>query len=547
MEKAPLLLRIGFTQGVKASKDPSAVPVGAIWDALNVSADESGILRIRDGCVSLADPLGPGPVQGAIAAFGGVLFIWKQIVHMYKDGEITVIDDTTILGEDNGTPVEMVRWTRGGKEVVYILSGRGLYETDSTTLSLVDPYIPAEGEPANLLKAEDDTQDSASGPACAKLGILRASLSQRIAVAGFPASPNTVYLSAPLDATYWPVEQIIQLPDDGAKITGLANWYGALVIFRDRDIWAFFGTEVSSEASLVVQERAVGCVSPRTIASVPGIGMVFLGPDNVYALQGVSGVENQVKAAPIGHDIRPHLIKAMGYGLKGTCAIYHNDEYRLSIPEALSEAKVFRLRLQDNAGWYPDTGPRVAVYVPFGDKLLGAQWLNGQLMEFKSWLLDGTEQIPFYAAFARESFQHGPVAIRRLFIYVISKGRLRTEPLKFFGPVFNTTTFGSMPETTATYIQGTAQHLNVSVVVDGNVFTVKDFTVHSRMVAHPMLTRAEPVQVYEARFRPTLKGHFAQVRIEGMQPEEDIAILGYGIEYATSNNIRGKTNDVEVS
>ena len=107
-----------------------------------------------------------------------------------------------------------------------------------------------------------------------------------MAVAGFPALTKYSLFIGPLEATYWPVEQIIQLLDDGAKITGLANWYGALVIFRDRDIWVFFSTEVSSEASLVVQERAVGCVSHRTIASVPGIGIVFLGPDNVYAFKG---------------------------------------------------------------------------------------------------------------------------------------------------------------------------------------------------------------------------------------------------------------------
>ena len=78
MEKAPLLLRIGFTQGVKASKDPSAVPVGALWDALNVSADESGILRIRDGCISLADPLGPGLYRGYSS-------FWRCALYMEAD------------------------------------------------------------------------------------------------------------------------------------------------------------------------------------------------------------------------------------------------------------------------------------------------------------------------------------------------------------------------------------------------------------------------------------------------------------------------------
>src|SRR5690606_13888697 len=108
------------------------------------------------------------------------------------------------------------------------------------------------------------------GPARCRFAVLRASLSQQLVAAGDPVSPNTVYMSAPLDVSYWPATQIIQLPDDGGYITGLAIWYGALIIFRNKDIWAFFGADLEDEsATLVLQAASVGCVSHKSIAAVP--------------------------------------------------------------------------------------------------------------------------------------------------------------------------------------------------------------------------------------------------------------------------------------
>jgi len=58
-----LLERLGFTKGAMPSLDPSVVPTDALWEARNVRIDESGVLRIRPGHLSVSDSLGPGPVQ----------------------------------------------------------------------------------------------------------------------------------------------------------------------------------------------------------------------------------------------------------------------------------------------------------------------------------------------------------------------------------------------------------------------------------------------------------------------------------------------------
>lgn len=536
-----LLVRTSFTQGVKTSFDPSVVPPNALWEAYNVRADESGILRVRQG-VKVYKFLGEGRIQGATSAFDGILVAWNRNLYKFdfKGNQTTL--GTEILGNTKQDAVEMIRWSRGGQEIVYLFTGNGIFESNGTSVSLVKPYEHQSGEPANLLRAADGTQDRNSGPARCRFAVLRASLSQRIAAAGDPLSPNTVYFSAPLDATYWPDNQVLQLPDDGGRITGLANWYGALIIFRDRDIWAFMGVDLTdANAALVLQDASVGCLSHTTIANVPGLGLVFLGPDNVYSLQQLMVVENQAKATPIGDDVRKYLAKAIQSGIDGVCAVYFDRQYRLSFPNARQDQRVFRLQLQNDAGWFMDTGPRTARFFIHDNTLYGVDVRLGEIHRFEqNWILDKQAGIPFYVAFRREDLQPGPSRIKRVFIYSLAKGQQAAENRYFFGTVFNTAAFNHGETRQVDLRIGTEQHLDVTLVVDGHPVSVEEFDVYVEREDSALNLGVEPVRIYEARFRPSLKGHFVQVRISARQPGEDIAILGYGIEYSTRGRIHGK-------
>lgn len=521
---SPTLTRIGFTQGVKTSSDPSNVPTDALWEARNVRADLSGVLHIRDGVNVFLPSLGNGTIQGARSSFGDILMAWNRSLYRVNSSGVSTLIRQSYLGVASTDDVKMIRWARSGAEMDYLFAGNGIFQTDGSTSPLVTPYTPQAGESTNLLRATDGTQDLTSGPAKCKYAVLKASLSQRLAIAGTPSSPNTVYLSAPLDATYWPANQVIQLPDDGSVITGLCNWYGALVIFRDRDIWAFFGSDATdTSALLVLQESTVGCVSDRSIVAVPEMGIVFLGPDNIYALQGVTGIEKRAQASPIGDDIRKYLQRAMSYGLGGVCATYFNREYRICFPDGVEPERAFRLNLQNQAGWYMDTGPLVSKFIEYNGKLYGASRNYGMLYQFDDSVMnDNGQSIPIYVDFRRESLGYGPARLKRVFIYVIC-----TETL---------------------------QNLDCSVVVDGGqVVTAElhvqasanaDFVIGQSSIGQGSIGRMDAVKIYEAKFRPSLKGHFAQVRVSSTQANQRFSILGYGLEFDSNARIRGNRDEV---
>lgn len=535
-----LLTRLGFTQGIKRSFDPAVVPKNALWDARNVRADESGVLRIRPGIDTFTTSLGSGTVQGAINAFGGILVAWGQNLYLVNtSGEYTLLDSGNI-GATAGDLAETVRWARGGGEIVYIFAGNGLHETDGTSVVLTTPYTPETGEQPNLLRADDGTQDLSSGPAKSSLVVLRASLGQRLAVAGDPDSPNTVYLSAPLDATYWPADQVIQLPDDGDRITALVNWYSALLIFRQYDIWAFFGADATdSNAVLVLQKTGVGCVANRTVVTVPGVGLVFLGNDNVYALQNVEAIERMATVVPLGDDIRYYLEKELGSEhIRYACGIYHDREYWLCLPWA--SIPLFRLALQHTKGWYLDTQPRTVQFISHNKKLYFAGWESGQLQQLTDKLNDKGLPIRYYISFRREAMLPGPSRLRKVYVYALAKGRSQEAQRTFFGGHFNETVYGDSDTQTVNVITGTPQHLNITLVVDGKELTAQAFPVTVERVGSLAFDDLEPVRVYRAGFHPSLKGYFVQVRVASLEANEDIALFGYGLEYEPSRTMRAE-------
>src|SRR5690606_17381295 len=91
---------------------------------------------------------------------------------------------------------------------------------------------------------------------------------------------------------------------------------------------------------------------------------------------------------------------------------------------------------------------------------------------------------------------------------------------------------------------GTDQHLHLTVYVDGRVFRVENLTVVDRHLVAQGLLGYEPVRLYEAVFHPSLEGHFIQIQVDAPGPDEDIAVLGYGIEYATKYRITGRREGV---
>ena len=352
--------RVGFQQGVKAQADPSLCPPDGVWEARNIRGDLSGLLRLRPGSVNLNASLGNGTVQGMLPAFGALLVVWNQNLYSVNlsTGAATLVT-SGVFGKTASAPVPMVNWTSGGAEMVYLWSGAGLYQySGSGNAVLVTPSTPPAGQASNLL-GTNPTQTTTSEPATATCAVLRTGSSgQRLAC----AYGNDVLLCSPLDATYWPSDEVIHLPDDGGTITGLAVYYDALVVFRDRDVWAFFGTDAKdTSATLTLQDGQAGCQASATAVEVPGVGLCYLGPDNVYAIQALQTVTTRFAAQPIGDDVRRFLVQAMTQGTAGASASYFGRQYRLSIPSSVQSERVFVLDMQSGSPkrWI-DTGPATA-------------------------------------------------------------------------------------------------------------------------------------------------------------------------------------------
>ncbi len=503
-----LVTRSGFVGGIKPAIAAHSIPQGSLWDGRNVDADEVGVLSVRPGASAVDDSLGSGGVYGLVAAFDTLVCVWNKSLYKLVDGEWTAIR-SNFLPED--TWVNMVKWEYDDLEVLYIHAGNGLWRATEYGCQMVDPSAPGDGL-SNLLLDSGGGQDPTSDIFAAQIGVLRAGYSSRMAV----AYGNTVYLSDPDDPSVWSDNQYVSLPDDGGTITGLALWRGALVIFRDKDIWAVFGSDWSDTDTtlLVLQDSSTGCVAARSIVAVPNYGLLFLGADNVYALKAVSGIEDQLEAVPIGDDIKPHLLRAMESGYADACAIYHDGQYHLSLPSAVEAERIFRFRTNTQA-WYCDTGPKTAGYAVLDGTLYSADPGYGLVYE-RIGYTDNGSRIPWWAAFGHEALSPGPARIKRLFLYL------------------NAT--------------ATMQHIDATVIADGSEqeaveFAVAgaagpQFEVGDAAIGIASIGRTSEIKVYEAKVSG-IKGNFAQVQLNGNTIGEDLRIVGYALSYRPRTKAKG--------
>lgn len=544
-----MLLRAGFTKGVKPSLDPSIVPPDALWKGQNLRPNKAGILRIRTGCRKVArtpnlvgdlwDTL-PG-IQGLVATDDKLFAMREGLFHC-----IDIEQGETLIMTGKGTRsnlynVSLIPVSSGGKLRIISFTGDGVMEilpekvsTDERSTRVLEPYNPSTEEKPNLY-TDNDSDCIQNSP----IALLRPSISQRMVVTGNPDAPNEVYFSAPMQYNYFPSDQVLKLPDDGGEVVGLAVWYNALLIFRDKDIYAFFGTDMNDpEAQLVLQNNATGCINGKTIQRIPEYGIIFLGNDNVYLISGVTGLENQLALKPIGDDVADTIqnaLKSGGHG--GICSTYHNNTYILTIPE--SRVSTFKWR---DGAWYIDTGPYVSCYTKCNGRLYGGSFFSGEVYEFnENDLVDADDDYRMKVITRRHLFVPTSARISRLYLYLLSGSVLQNVDSYYFGDLLNTLMYNEASYKTTSIERGSDQHLKVSLMVDGKKYTMDTFNILIPPMETETLEVDMPLQIYEARFNPVIKGHSVQLKIETTNPGEDIAILGYGLEYFTRKSLDDKS------
>jgi hypothetical protein len=102
---------------------------------------------------------------------------------------------------------------------------------------------------------------------------------------GGPEDPNTIYFSHPGLPDQFGAASYIRLAAPGGAVVRLFSHYRVLVVLRENGVDVVSGDFTNGFQATTVTSQ-VACRSPHTVDQVPGLGVVFLAQDGVYALQG---------------------------------------------------------------------------------------------------------------------------------------------------------------------------------------------------------------------------------------------------------------------
>ena len=102
---------------------------------------------------------------------------------------------------------------------------------------------------------------------------------------GGPSDPHTLYFSTPGLPDQFGGADFIRLSAPGGAVVRLFAHYRVLIVLRENGVDVVSGDFISGFSATTVTSQ-VACRSPHTVDQVPGLGVVFLAQDGVYALQG---------------------------------------------------------------------------------------------------------------------------------------------------------------------------------------------------------------------------------------------------------------------
>ncbi len=145
---------------------------------------------------------------------------------------------------------------------------------------------------------------------------------------------NQLRFSAPGQPENFPPDNVIDLGDRGGAPTGMALSRNSLVVFKERAIWIVKGDPAQGFYGQPVT-TFTGSIAPRSLADLPGLGMVGLAADGIYLLEGALDfggaptrlIDLSVQIPDLIADLNPTAL------LNARAAIYHTDrEYWLAVP-----------------------------------------------------------------------------------------------------------------------------------------------------------------------------------------------------------------------
>lgn len=180
-----------------------------------------------------------------------------------------------------GTVARKVYRTKNYSDDYQYVGDTTLYSVDVVRNNAEDLFF----DPVKTADLRNPRQEIATGPLPAPRARFSALFAGCLWLDGGTADGLSLYYSAPGLIEQFSPASYIQLSAEGGAVTGLFGSYTRLVVFRERGIDVVSGSYTTGFEVTTIS-NSVACLSPHTIQAVPGLGVVFLARDGVYALTG---------------------------------------------------------------------------------------------------------------------------------------------------------------------------------------------------------------------------------------------------------------------
>ena len=175
-----------------------------------------------------------------------------------------------------------------------------------------------------------DESQYGAWPSSAKMGAV---FKNTLFLAGMPG--NEVRFSRPLFPEMIPTLNSFEIGDSvGGPVTAMYPTKNALVVFKSRGVYLIKGNPSSGfyTETLTID---VGCVGPRSLVELPGLGLGFLSDSGVYLLSGaLENTGTPTKVVNLSTTIPDIVEKFNNSALLNASAVLNrkSKEYWLSIP-----------------------------------------------------------------------------------------------------------------------------------------------------------------------------------------------------------------------
>lgn len=319
-----------LSKGLNNYGAPSLIKDTEWADLQNIQFDESGVVRKRYGFATYCDTLTAGNGLGSFKDES------KQHTLTVDNGTFKYTNDGTSWATDGSVSFSTnTPWFTQARGSTYILDGYyGGAEWDGTTLSRPGTIPKAkfsyyyqsyhiaagvEGQPNRVyISVLGDASDFTNDPTNPD------GLGDNTEVPGATVFTDT---GGDSEAAYIDI-----LPEDGDEITGLGEFQDILIIFKQFSVYQM---SIDADGVPAIQKvtSAAGCVSARSVITVEN-DLYFLSREGVRRLGNDANYFNSIRTSILTKAIKPLIDEMSETDYSKATAIYHDNEYILSIPDS---------------------------------------------------------------------------------------------------------------------------------------------------------------------------------------------------------------------